>query len=196
MKGFTMLKIAPNGQESGPNVAEFAYIDKNNRMTRQLLRLTRWLRAIHAEKYFQTRSGTLLDIGCGDGYFLRRQKNFDRVGLDLLSGDKVTGHLDFPDNSFDIVTMLAVIEHLSDVNLTLAEIARVLKPDGRLIFTTPKRNAEFLINLYSSDIEQGHHLAYYDLKRVVGLAGEQYKLIGYATFIAGLNQVFCLEVIK
>ena len=45
----------------------------------------------------------------------------------------------FPDHQFDIVVMSEVLEHLSDevLNLTLAEVRRVLKPNGRFIGTVP-----------------------------------------------------------
>ena len=46
-----------------------------------------------------------LDIGCGDGHFLRRSKCRERVGLVLLLGDDIGDHLDFPDDYFDHVSI-------------------------------------------------------------------------------------------
>jgi ubiquinone/menaquinone biosynthesis C-methylase UbiE len=56
-------------------------------------------------------------------------------------GDKVTNKLDFPDHHFDFVTMLAVIEHMDNPEEIFQEVYRVLRPQGRFIFTTPKESA-------------------------------------------------------
>jgi len=136
-----------------------------------------------------------LDIGCGDGYFLRRSKCEERYGLDALLGDLIKDHLDFPDNYFDYVTMLAVIEHLFQPEELIPEIWRVLKPNGKLIITTPKMSAEFLIRLYSPDIKIVHN-SYFDLSRIKNLAGDKFKIIRYHTYIFGLNQVFCLRKVE
>jgi SAM-dependent methyltransferase len=47
--------------------------------------------------------------------------------------------LPFHDARFDLVLMLEVIEHLADIPHALGEIARVLKPGGVAIVTTPNR---------------------------------------------------------
>lgn len=45
--------------------------------------------------------------------------------------------LQFPDSSFDAVICLEVLEHLPDYRKALDEIARVLRPEGRLIASIP-----------------------------------------------------------
>lgn len=52
-------------------------------------------------------------------------------GVDLLKG------LPYPDGTFDVVTLVEVIEHLENHRAALSELARVLKPGGILILTTP-----------------------------------------------------------
>lgn len=105
-------------------------------------------------------------------------------------GDKVMNKLDFPDQNFDFVTMLAVIEHIETPE-AIFQVYRVLRPQGRFIFTTPKESAEWLINLYVKEIEEEHE-TYFDLNRVRHLAGDNFTVTDYKTFIFGLNQVFCL----
>ncbi len=46
-------------------------------------------------------------------------------------------HLSFPDNVFDILINSDVLEHVSNLNNSLAEIKRVLKPGGFHVFTLP-----------------------------------------------------------
>lgn len=45
--------------------------------------------------------------------------------------------LTFPDGAFDVVVNSDVLEHVADLDLTLSEIRRVLKPGGYHVFTVP-----------------------------------------------------------
>jgi len=52
--------------------------------------------------------------------------------------------LPFPDHSFDVVVMSEVLEHLPYPEITLGEIARILRPDGKFVGSVP--NAVMLRN--------------------------------------------------
>src|SRR3546814_12734114 len=88
--------------------------------------------------------------------------------------------------------MLAVIEHIRRPEPLVAEIARVLKPGGRFVLTTPRREAETLIRLYVRGIEdeQERYLARADIE---GLAGGSRRLVASTSLIFSLHQFFCLE---
>ncbi len=60
-------------------------------------------------------------------------------GSELRSCDVLTpgAPLPYPDESFDLVTSMDVVEHIVDPVPWLAEALRVLKPDGQLFLTTP-----------------------------------------------------------
>ena len=99
--------------------------------------------------------GKLLDVGCGNGIFLRRMhrlgwsgsgidfdakaiENASKIhggGLTFMNTDLAGAR--FPDNSFDAVTMNHVIEHVPDPVGLLVESRRILKEAGRLVVTTP-----------------------------------------------------------
>ena len=49
-------------------------------------------------------------------------------------------HLPFADESFDCVTCGYVLEHLPEARLGLAELARVMKPGGRMLLLTTEDN--------------------------------------------------------
>jgi SAM-dependent methyltransferase len=98
----------------------------------------------------------------------------------------------FPDGAFDIVTMLAVIEHLKDPAPVIDEVARVLAPGGRFVLTTPKRAAEWIIALYARDIGD-EHAHYYTVDSLRALTGDHFDVVAADTFCLGLNQVFCLR---
>jgi SAM-dependent methyltransferase len=186
----SMIKITDKGIE-GVELINLGYIKRRRGIGRIILPVTRYLRAINAEKYINT-GERLLDIGCGDSYFIKRLKCKERYGLDKLLGDEVTDSIKFPDTHFDYVSMLAVIEHIKNPKLILREIHRVLKPKGKFVFTTPKKQAEMLIRLYAKDIDEEHE-SYFDYERVKELAGDLFEIVGHHTFILGLNQAYCLQ---
>src|ERR1035437_2581193 len=100
------------------------------------------------------RSGRILDVGCGSyPYFLTTTKFKEKYGIDpsvnlslvedagiILKKIKINKNtLPFKNDYFDVVTMLAVFEHIehNDLVAVIKEIRRVLKKDGVLIITTP-----------------------------------------------------------
>lgn len=99
-------------------------------------------------------NGRCLDIGCGPGGFLQNlQKtcpNWQVYGTDLHPQPLQTARqhalpvwcglgdaLPLPTASFNAVTLWEVLEHVPNPRHTLAEIHRVLKPDGNLLLSTP-----------------------------------------------------------
>lgn len=56
-------------------------------------------------------------------------------------------HLPFEDESFEVVTMLAVLEHLNHPLAIIKEIRRVLTPNGKLILTSINQTKNPLCNL-------------------------------------------------
>jgi len=188
-----MLTIK-DGRRTGPVLDDLGYIEGRGALGRQAMRLTRWLRAVNAARDLPPgleSGGCHLDIGCGDGYFLDRSPAAVRYGVDRKMGDTLEDGIPFPDASIDVVTMLAVIEHIDDPTPLLAEIHRVLVSDGRLVLTTPKRAAEGLIALYARDIGEEHE-RYYTADSLRALVGDRFTLTRARTFCLGLNQVFCL----
>ncbi|MCX7927089.1 MAG: class I SAM-dependent methyltransferase [Candidatus Omnitrophica bacterium] len=95
--------------------------------------------------------GKILDIGTGDGEYAKQlyDMGFEVVAcdidnsrfkyLDYLPFRKcdITKVLPFADESFDIVLLVEVIEHLRNPYEVLQNIHRVIKPNGFLIISTP-----------------------------------------------------------
>lgn len=94
----------------------------------------------------------VLDIGCATGVFLdvMRERGWQTFGLEISDfaatiaqkkGFSVTREKleksKLPSESFDLITMWDVIEHVADPLRTLQTCNRLLKPKGCLVLTTP-----------------------------------------------------------
>lgn len=103
-----------------------------------------------------TQAGTLLDVGCGNGKFIRQMRSlgWNACGVDpdeaaVAQGLKDGLHvfqgsiIDLPsDAHYDVITLNHVIEHVPDPIFLLAECGRRLTPrTGRLMITTPNINS-------------------------------------------------------
>jgi SAM-dependent methyltransferase len=100
----------------------------------------------------------LLDLGCGRGYFLRLlaehyaargwdparhlhgadydARSFEATEVPFTRLD-LADPLPFPDGAFDEVISIEVFEHSPAPYALLAEVARILRPGGRLVFSVP-----------------------------------------------------------
>jgi 2-polyprenyl-3-methyl-5-hydroxy-6-metoxy-1,4-benzoquinol methylase len=98
---------------------------------------------------YQPLKGRILDIGAGTGDFLLECKNQNWDILGIEPNDKAKGialgkGVKFGDtieklesNSFDVITMWHVLEHVPDVEHQVAELKRLLKPSGTIIIAVP-----------------------------------------------------------
>jgi len=139
----------------------------------------------------------ILEIGCGAGGMLAPLQRFGHVhGVDIAHdymrycrhrGHErvVTGsgyELPFADNSFDLVALFDVIEHIEDDHRVLLETKRILKPNGQVFISVPAYQF-----LWSQNDRVAHHLRRYtssQLSKVLAGAGLQpRKLTYFNTFL-------------
>lgn len=156
-----------------------------------IMNFTAWQRYRMAKKYIlDSPDLKLLDVGCGNMKFCNSFKNLKCNGFDLEEGGAEYVLPQIPKESYDYITMLAVIEHLDDSSQAIAECLRILKNGGLLIITTPLEKAERYIKYYNKNVGKDHK-AYYSNKDFLNIQG--LDLIRYKTFDLGLNQLIVLE---
>ncbi len=93
--------------------------------------------------------GVLLDVGCGGGLLAPHVRGYRHVGVDqsasalavaarhgveVVQADAAA--LPFPDASFDVVVAGEVLEHVADLEGTVREALRVLRPGGTFVCDT------------------------------------------------------------
>lgn len=124
----------------------------------------------------------VLDAGCGSGRLLDELRDYGHVtGLDL-NPDSVEiarsrGHEDvvqgpveqlpWPDETFDLVISLDMVEHTADDRVTLRELRRVTKQGGYFLMTVPALRA-----LWSSHDVFNNHFRRYDRRMMRSLAAD------------------------
>ena len=115
----------------------------------------------------------MLDAGCGSGrvfqYRFEEQRPRLVVGVDMTAEPRGNRNIDaaaradlgalpFADDVFDIAITSHVAEHLTQPERVFGELARVLKPGGRLLLLTPNR--WHYVTVSSTLMPHPFHLAY------------------------------------
>lgn len=157
-------------------------------------------------RFLAGRSGKLLDVGCGLGYFVKRASEHAgwaaygyeisppavdfanrKLGLaNVFAGRVEESH--FAPASFDLITLWDVVEHIPDPEPLLAYLQSLLKPDGILFLHTPNIQAQLpkarlkkLLRGMRADlhyIEAKDHVNIYSMKSLKRILGRN----GYGDF--------------
>jgi len=145
------------------------------------------MQTIDFDKLKLSQGDRLLDVGCGEGRHTigaYLAADIEAIGVDLSDKDIATAKekakafvdpgnknnriefktanalkLPFEDNYFDKVVCSEVLEHIPDFKGVLAEINRVLKPDGVLAVSVPRAWPEEICWRLSQayhEVEGGH----------------------------------------
>jgi 2-polyprenyl-3-methyl-5-hydroxy-6-metoxy-1,4-benzoquinol methylase len=134
---------------------EYSYVDSNPVHHHDYL-ISPLLELLSQEKLPSQTKPRVLDLGCGNGSLshLIAQQGYEVVGVEDSEQGVAIARRSFPDchfiqasiyelpyaeleNSFDIVLSTEVIEHLLYPRELVRAAKKCLKPNGRLILTTP-----------------------------------------------------------
>ena len=202
-----MLTIDPpakNEIEKYYDTADYiSHSDTKSGLTNILFHSTRNL-MLYCKKHIvrqvtKLRSGSLLDIGCGTGYFAafmkyggwkvtgleanKKARNFAREKFDLDVVDEIE-ITEFQNSQFDCITLWHVFEHLHDPVKSLTIIQRLLKPGGVCIAAMPNcssSDAQYYRQYWAAWDVPRHlwHFTPDTFRRLTGKAG--FELAGIRT---------------
>ncbi|MDX2176354.1 MAG: class I SAM-dependent methyltransferase [Candidatus Sumerlaeia bacterium] len=156
--GLERLDPPPDGATLARAYATDYYGDGAKKFVGPMAAAVRWFqggraRLVRRHLPRRARRPRLLDVGCGNGGFLRdaRRAGFEVEGTELTAesarraapkGD-LTVHvgdllsLNLPEESYDAATLWHVFEHVPDAGATLRELRRVVRPGGLLFLSLP-----------------------------------------------------------
>jgi SAM-dependent methyltransferase len=182
----------------------FRRLDRRVGLRRRVRLLRRW----HGGRA----AGALLDVGCATGVFLdgMRAEGWrvqgvepsehaaryarDRFGLDVYQGSLEAAG--FPPASFDVVTLWDVLEHVFSPTATLREIARILKPNGSLVFSVPDLDCveARVFGRYWAGLDMPRHLNLFTHKVLTRLLAEAGFRVTARSHFTGRFGVLALSI--
>lgn len=146
-------------------------------------------RFYHVDKPHFIEQGKLLDVGCGNGRYLATMRSlgwnvqgveFSEDGVKVCrSADLLVHHGDLlsaelAEDYFDVITVRHVIEHIPESISFITELARILKPGGKLIIETPNSDsigrAIFGAKWFANEVPR--HLVLFSPENLIRLAKE------------------------
>ncbi len=151
-----------------------------------------------------------LDIGADNGVIslLLRRRGGRWASADLdehtvasirqLVGDDVHqldgSRTPFPDQSFDQVVVVDYLEHIPDDDRFAAELARILKPGGRVVINVPHLKPRSLLNRFRHSIGltdewHGHLRPGYDLEGIKRLLGPRFSIEQSVTYSKSFSEL-------
>lgn len=161
--------------------------------------------------------GDVLDLGCASGQILREfgDSIAHYTGIDYDERFIAELRDTFPRSSFlarnlddepldlgkkfDCVTMLAIVEHLFNQKHVFSEVKRALKPDGRVLITTPTPLGNDVVHRLGAAVglfaksAVDDHIVIYNRHRFTILADEVgLEIQHYESFQFGCNQFVVL----
>ena len=113
-------------------------------------------RKLRLLKPYQSKQSLLLDVGAGTGFFLRaaKKRGWTVTGIEpnptarnLANLKHPNSVLDasalhtLPENSFDVITLWHVLEHLPNLEDDIIKLQKLLKPNGRIVVAVPNYNS-------------------------------------------------------
>lgn len=164
-----------------------------------------WISADIA-RYKSAEKIRLLDVGCGPGHIAESQAEHIELYLGVdpsmieLRRGKLTAQrrfahgigeeLDFiPDNSFDVVTLISVLDHCIDWHAAIGNCARALRPGGMMLVAM--ENSEQLPSRIRQklgiEVDHHDHMHFISLPEVEAALGDSFSTLTARTYGYGFG---------
>jgi SAM-dependent methyltransferase len=176
--------------------------------------LDRYLRDVRIRKAERFLNGgdVVVDVGCADGAMFERWG--DRIGhgygVDPTLGEKREAERyalypgvfpdDLPDVRCDLITMLAVLEHIPEDRQAEAAAAchRMLNPGGRVVVTVPSPQVDTILGVLGGlrmidGMSLDEHYGFDPGRTEAVFAPPAFRLAARRRFQLGLNNLFVFE---
>ncbi len=172
----------------------------------------RWLQQWRIRKAlgFVPLGARILDVGCGTGALLHRveQKLQSGVGIDpelpqsFANGPLVFVRGSFPDDMptverFDCITMLAVLEHVPDRQLSgfVRSCRQWLRPGGKIVLTVPAPAVDRILRILRwwrliEGLRLDQHHGFEPRRTPALFTSAGFSLAHHSIFQLGLNHLF------
>jgi len=138
--------------------------------------------------YFEQfrKTGKLIDVGCGIGYFLEeaKKRGWEVYGTEytdeaikiceakgIIMKKGVLNPADFEASSFDVITSFEVLEHINNPQQEIENFNTILRSGGLVYLTTPNWNSllRYRLKAAYNVITYPEHLSYYTKKTIAKL---------------------------
>ena len=202
-----------------PNYYAYNY---NESITAVARRAKEWLDTFTFRsilKELELELSTFLDIGCGNGRYLKamEQRGLSKqniYGIELHGGiarelcdegfqvfatpfEEVN---DLPEGEFELITLFSVLEHLAKPHEILLKVKNLLKPGGLLVFEVPNIesvNAHIFRNHYWGGYHTPRHWHFFsqtiikDISRLLGYKIKRIKMTtGHSFWLWSVHHYF------
>ena len=185
---FVFSKKIPSNKELSDHYEGYSRDDYLSPIT-----ITRYEELLDKMEAFR-KTGKLLDVGCGIGYFLDQAKKrgwhvygteytdtavqiCESKGIQMQQGPLNIAH--YNKEEFDVVTSFEVLEHINNPIEEIENFKALLRPGGCLYLTTPNFNSLLRYRLKEeyNVIAYPEHLSYYTPKTLRKLM----RTVGFKT---------------
>lgn len=152
---YRLLKTVPVPENLGKYYQSEDYISHTDSKRSLFEKIYHWVKQYTLSRKealissYAKKKGNLLDIGAGTGDFLAyaKSKKWEVIGIEPNQKAKelaqkkgvsfVENTEELSNNSFDVITMFHVLEHVPDLDKQLSELKRICKPGGFIVVAVP-----------------------------------------------------------
>ena len=153
------------------------------------------------KKIISAKPESILEIGCGKGYFLDRVKDsfFVRAteqNLEAIEELKAKGiMLDDNQTKYDFIVSFQVLEHVKDIGDFIAWLRDKLNPGGHLLLTIPNPDSAYMKEFFQITDFPPHHINRIPKEALYAL-GELFNLKVVDYFEEPMNDIHLRQIFE